>query len=290
MVNDIRQPVIEDYELLASGDGERLERWNGRVILRPESAAVWPWSTPGTLPEWEGRYTGNRATGGEWIWRNPLPSPCVLRHGNLSFLIKPTASKHLGLFPEQASNWEWIREILSRQPAGNKPPRILNLFGYTGGATLVAASAGASVTHVDAAKAMVAWCADNARLSGLREAPIRYIVEDALAFLRKEVRRGNRYEGIVMDPPSYGRGKGGALWKLQEHLPLLLEAAREGLSESPLFLLLNTYSPEMDRIAGAMVSSHLSGLGGSLHGIGLGLTGTLDSRRLPSGVAHRWLP
>jgi 23S rRNA (cytosine1962-C5)-methyltransferase len=204
-------------------------------------------------------------------------------------MVRPTVSKHLGLFPEQAPNWEWIKGLLSREQTGEAPPRVLNLFGYTGGATLAAAAAGASVTHVDAAKAMVTWCSENARLSGLGEKPIRYIVDDALAFLQKEVRRGNRYEGIVMDPPSYGRGKGGTLWKLADHLPLLLGSAVEALSDRPLFLLLNTYSPEMDMIAGSIVADHLSVRGGGVRSIGLGLTGTLDGRHLPAGMAHRWV-
>ena len=157
----------EAYELLASGEGRRLERWNGRVILRPETASTWPWQHHGSLPAWDGRYTSDRATGGFWEWKNPLPDPCVVRHGVLSFLIKPTASKHLGLFPEQAANWDWIAELLRETkcaaPAGSTPPRVLNLFGYTGGATLAAAAAGASVTHVDAARAMVSWCSENAR-------------------------------------------------------------------------------------------------------------------------------
>lgn len=279
---------MEGHKLLASGDGEKLELWNGRVILRPEISAAWQWTSPAKLPDWDGRYSGDRATGGEWIWKNPLPSPSIIRHGSLSFLIRPTASKHLGLFPEQAPNWEWIRTLLSGMPTGN-PTRVLNLFGYTGGATLAAASSGATVTHVDAAKAMVAWCSENARLSGLGEKPIRYIVDDTLSFLRKETRRGNRYDGIVMDPPSYGRGKGGGLWRLSDHLPLLLESALEVLSERPIFLLLNTYSSEFDRIAGEMLASLLSQRGGKVRSVGLGLTGTLDERLLPAGMAHRWL-
>lgn len=258
------------------------------VILRPETAADWPWSDHQPLPAWEGRYSGDRATGGTWEWKKTEPDPCVVRYGKLSFLIRPTRSKHLGLFPEQSANWDWIAETLGKARHLAAPRKVLNLFGYTGGASLAAAGAGAAVTHVDAARAMVEWCSGNARLSGLGEAPIRYIVEDALTFLQREIRRGNRYDGIVMDPPSFGRGKGGELWKLSEHLPFLLDTAQEALSDTPLFLLLNTYSAAIDDLAESMIAKRLSRLGGSVDTVGLGLTGSLDGKWLPLGKAHRW--
>lgn len=281
-------PTFQGYDLLASGDGQRIECWEGRVILRPETAAHWPWAGKNPLPPWEGRYSGAHATGGSWEWKRPLPDPCIVRHGPLSFLIKPTNSKHLGLFPEQAANWKWLRETIAPSLARSSPIKVLNLFGYTGGATLAAASAGASVTHVDSSKAMVNWCSGNARLSGLGEAPIRYIVEDAVTFLQREIRRGNRYDGIVMDPPAFGRGKGGELWKLSEHLPFLLDTAQEALSETPLFLLLNTYSESIDDLAESMISRRLSRLGGCFETVGLGMSGSIDAQWLPLGKAHRW--
>lgn len=280
---------FEGYELLATGEGGRLERWCGRVVLRPETAAGWPWKDPQTLPVWEGRYTGSRATGGKWEWRQPLPEPCIVSRGTLSFLIKPTHSKHLGLFPEQAANWDWIAGVIGGTAPRAEPIRILNLFGYTGGATLAAASSGASVTHVDSVRSMVAWCAENASLSGLGNAPIRYIVDDAVTFLQREIRRGNRYDGIIMDPPAFGRSKRGQLWKLSEHLPFLVDTAQEALSESPLFLLLNTYSDSVDDLAESMISKRLSRLGGSCHVARLGLSGSLNQQFLPMGSAHRWL-
>jgi 23S rRNA (cytosine1962-C5)-methyltransferase len=283
-------PPIDGYELLASGDGQRLERWSDRVILRPETAAPWPWAREAHLPEWDGRYLGTKATGGQWEWRNALPDPCIVRHGALSFRIKPTASKHLGLFPEQADNWNWIISALPEIPQGENPPRVLNLFGYTGGATLAAASAGAAVTHVDASRAMVSWCSENARLSGLGNAPIRYIVEDAILFLQRELRRGNHYDAIIMDPPSFGRGKGGELWKLSEHLPTLLEAAVVALTETPLFILLNTYSEELDSEAGVLLRDVTRESGGTVNTDSLGLVGRLDEAFLPLGKAHRWVP
>lgn len=288
MISEPSSSRFQGYELLASGEGQRLECWGGRVILRPESAAHWAWGDQGILPPLDGHYTGSRTTGGTWKWKQPLPDPCIIRHDALSFLIKPTTSKHLGLFPEQAANWKWITDPISVASARERPVRILNLFSYTGGATLAAAAAGAAVTHVDAARAMVAWCSENARLSGLGEAQIRYIVEDALTFLQREIRRGNRYDGIIMDPPAFGRGKGGELWKISEHLPFLLDTAQEVLSDTPLFLLLNTYSDAIDDLAETMISKRLSRLGGRVDTVGLGLTGSLDGKWLPLGKAHRW--
>ncbi len=277
----------QGYEFLASGDGQRLERWGNRVILRPESNALWPWKDLVSLPSWEGLYSGDRATGGDWKWRSPLPDPCVVRFRQLSFLIKPTRSKHLGLFPEQSSNWDWITRVVRDTQEREAPVRILNLFGYTGGATLTAAAAGASVTHVDSARAMVNWCSENARLSGLGGTSIRYIVEDAVTFLQREIRRGNRYDGIIMDPPSFGRGKRGELWKLSEHLPFLIDTAQEALTENPLFLLLNTYSDSVGDLT-ALITKRLQRLGGSCELIELGLTGALDGNWLPCGMAYRW--
>jgi 23S rRNA (cytosine1962-C5)-methyltransferase len=169
-----------------------------------------------------------------------------------------------------------------------KPPKILNLFGYTGGATLAAAAAGAALTHVDASRAMVTWCSENARLSGLAEAPIRYLVEDSMTFLQREIRRGNRYDAVIMDPPSYGRGKGGQLWKLSEHLPSLLDATLAILSDAPLFILLNTYSDSFDAEAGDMLETMTRFMHGSLKTVPLGLTGRMDGKFLPLGKAHRW--
>ena len=290
MTSPINHPAWNGYELLASGDAQRMERWNNTVILRPESAAMWPWKDRSSLPAWEGCYSGDRATGGTWHWRQNLPDPCTVSYGDLSFLIRPTNSKHLGLFPEQSVNWDWVRKLISDRKHGDESQeiRILNLFGYTGGASLAAAAAGARVTHVDAAKAMVGWCSENALLSDLDKAPIRYIADDALTFLQREIRRGNRYDGIIMDPPSFGRGKKGELWKLSEHLPFLIDTAQEALSEQPLFLLLNTYSDTLDDIAQSMISKRLSRLGGSVETMHLSLIGTMDHQKLPCGLSHRW--
>lgn len=279
--------TFQGYEFLASGDGQRLESWCGVTVLRPESAAIWRWSDSVQLPDWEGLYSGDRATGGRWSWRKPLPEPPIVRYGSICFRIRQGSSKHLGLFPEQAENWDWIRNLLRTGEEAARP-RILNLFGYTGGATLAASRAGAAVTHVDAVRSMVTWCSENARLSQLGEAPIRYIAEDALNFLRREIRRGNRYDGVIMDPPAFGRGRSGELWRLSEHLPGLVEAAQGILSDSPRFILISTYSDSLDDPAEALLSKNLARLGGRCERIGLGLTGRLDRRWLPCGMTHRW--
>ena len=282
------------YELLASGNAQRLERWQGVHVLRPETESPWPWAFPEDLPVWDGMYRGDRATGGVWTWRAPLPDPCIISWEDLNFLVKPTASKHLGLFPEQAPNWLWIRDRIRERSGPHQrdgtAPNVLNLFGYTGAATLAASAAGARVTHVDAARAMVNWCSGNARLSGLGEAPIRYIVEDALTFLLREIRRGMRYDAVIMDPPAFGRGKGGQLWKLSEHLPYLLATAQEVLTEDPLFILLSTYGNSLDDLAENMINKCLLRLGGSCERIELNLTGCLDQQILPCGLSHRWKP
>jgi 23S rRNA (cytosine1962-C5)-methyltransferase len=286
------------YEFLASGSGLRLERWNGIVIQRPESEATWPWINPETLPAWQGYYDGLRATGGRWQWLTPLPDPSFVRHdtlhGTLSFLIRPTASKHLGLFPEQSPNWNWIQETItsaSRTTAHDKKKiNVLNLFGYTGGATLAAAAAGAAVTHVDAARAMVAWCSENARLSGLGSAPIRYVVEDAVKYLHREIRRGSRYDAVILDPPSFGRGKNGELWRLSDHLPSLLKAVQQVLSDTPLFILLNTYSDLINKLDQEPRFLLRNQLGGQCETVELSLRGTLDRQDLPCGICSRWTP
>jgi 23S rRNA (cytosine1962-C5)-methyltransferase len=287
-MSDSPSPALEGYELLASGNGQRLERWNGIIVQRPESSALWPWNNPGALPGWQGHYDGLRAMGGRWQWLAPLPDPCIVRYGALSFLIKPTTSKHLGLFPEQAKNWHWVEETISSAPKRTEPIKVLNLFAYTGAATLAAASAGAAVTHVDTSRAMVNWCSENAKLSDLSAAPIRFVVEDAIKYLQREIRRGNRYDGLIMDPPSFGRGKNGELWKLAEHLPMLLDTAKEALSDKPLFLLLNTYSDLVRELSEDPSSMIEKRLGSSCEVIDLSLCGTLDQREIPCGISYRW--
>ncbi len=280
------------YEFLASGDGQRLERWGGVTVLRPESEALWSWRDRDILTQAQGCYSGNHATGGHWSWRTPLPEPCLVKRGDLTFLIKQTQSKHLGLFPEQAPNWDWITDRIRSCETPENPPKILNLFGYTGAATLAAAASGSSVTHVDSARAMVSWCSENARLSGLDDKPIRYLVEDCLTFLQRELRRGNLYDGIIMDPPTFGRGKNGKIWKLSEHLPYLLDTAQELLSDQPVLLLLNTYGDAINSFGGGIpetvIKKRFERIGGCCEVVGLKLEGSLDGRILPCGTSYRW--
>ncbi|MBQ1230470.1 MAG: class I SAM-dependent methyltransferase, partial [Clostridia bacterium] len=229
----------KDYELLDASDGERLERWGDRILIRPDPQIIW--KGVAKHPLWkraDGIYRRSSSGGGAWV-KNQLPESWNIRYGDLQFLLRPMGFKHTGLFPEQAANWDWFSSLIRN---AGRPIRVLNLFAYTGGATLAAASAGASVVHVDASKGIVAQAKENAALSGLGGAPIRYIVDDCKKFVERESRRGHTYEGIIMDPPSYGRGPNGEVWKLEDSIDELLELTSKLLSDEPLFFLLNSYT------------------------------------------------
>ncbi len=229
----------QDYELLDASDGERLERWGKFVLIRPDPQVIWRGAKSHSM--WERAhavYRRSSSGGGAWQ-QNKLPESWNIGYGDLKFHIHPTGFKHTGLFPEQAANWDWFAELIRR---ANRPIRVLNLFAYTGGATVAAAAAGASVCHVDAAKGMVQAAKNNASLSGLGEAPIRYIVDDCKKFVERELRRGNRYEAVIMDPPSYGRGPTGEVWKIEEAVDELVTLTASLLSDQPLFYLLNSYT------------------------------------------------
>lgn len=226
-----------DFEIINAGNGQKLERWGKYVLLRPDPQAIWPLEKS-VKPDAE--YFRSDTGGGHWEYYAALPEQWNIKYFDLTFLVKPTDFKHTGLFPEQAANWDWIRKLL-KQRMGSEV-RVLNLFAYTGGATCAAAVEGASVTHVDAAKGMVQWAKENAALSGLKDAPIRYLVDDAQKFVARELRRGNKYECIIMDPPSYGRGPGGEMWKIERNLYELVAQAAGLLSDRPLFFLINSYT------------------------------------------------
>ena len=229
----------EDYELLDCGGGEKLERWGKQILVRPDPQAIW--ETPHTNRGWrnaQGRYHRSSSGGGHWD-KDKLPESWVVGYKDLKFQVKPMNFKHTGLFPEQAVNWDFARE---KSKNAERPIRVLNLFAYTGGATVACAAAGAQVCHVDAAKGMVNWARENARVSGLGDAPVRWIIDDALKFVQREARRGRFYDGILMDPPSYGRGPGGEVWKLENELYGLAKACSEALSDDPLFFLINGYT------------------------------------------------
>lgn len=227
----------KDYTVLDAAGGEKLERWGKYTLIRPDPQVIWNTPRGDAWRHADGHYFRSKAGGGHWEAR--LPDQWQISYGELRFLLKPMGFKHTGLFPEQAVNWDWMQTAIRN---AGRPINVLNLFAYTGGATVACAAAGARVTHVDAAKGMVAWAKENAALSGLADKPIRYLVDDCGKFVARELRRGSRYDAILMDPPSYGRGPGGEVWKLEETLYGLLEQAAGLLSDKPLFFLLNSYT------------------------------------------------
>ena len=230
----------QDYEVLDTGGGEKLERWGSVILRRPDPQTIWPQNDPALWRQAQAVYHRSERGGGSWEFLTKLPESWTVRHGELRFRVRPTGFKHTGLFPEQAANWDWMDGLIRR--SGRTDVRVLNLFGYTGGATVACAAAGAHVTHVDAAKGMVQWAKENRELNRLPETSFRFIVEDALRFVQREIRRGSRYDGILMDPPSYGRGPSGEVWKLEDELFGLIDTCAQVLSENPLFFLVNSYT------------------------------------------------
>ena len=228
-----------DYKVIDTSDGEKLERWGKYTLIRPDPQVIW--KSERKNPLWrraDAGYKRSRTGGGAWS-ENTLPESWTISYGELKFKIKPMGFKHTGLFPEQATNWDWFSSLIKE---AGRPIKVLNLFAYTGGATVAAAKAGASVCHVDASKGMVAAAKENAALSGLASAPIRYIVDDCRKFVEREIRRGNKYDGIIMDPPSYGRGPTGEVWKIEESIDDFVALTAGVLSDDPLFFLLNSYT------------------------------------------------
>ncbi len=228
----------KDYEVIETGGGDKLERWSDYILLRPDPQVIWKTDiTKKRLAH--GVYKRSSSGGGHWDFKKALPEQWNVSYRNLKFIVRPTGFKHTGLFPEQAANWDFIDEIIS---SSGREIKVLNLFAYTGGATVAAAAAGASVCHVDASKGMVSWAKDNAKASGLADKPIRYIVDDVLKFVLREQRRGNKYHAIIMDPPSYGRGPNGEIWKLENELYNLVSECVKVLDENPLFFIINSYT------------------------------------------------
>ena len=229
----------KDYTVLDTGDGEKLERWKDITLRRPDPQAIWPKQDPEIWKKADAWYHRSAKGGGEWEFFKRLPEKWTVSYKGLQFYVRPTGFKHTGLFPEQAVNWDWMSGIIRK---AKRPLKVLNLFGYTGGATIACAAAGAHVTHVDAAKGMVQWAGDNRKLSGIDESSVRWIIDDALKFVQREQRRGNFYDGILMDPPSYGRGPGGEVWKLENELYGLVSACEKVLSQDAVFMLINSYT------------------------------------------------
>ena len=280
----------KDYELLDCSEGERLERWGKVILIRPDPQIIW--STPKDHPMWkhaDARYVRSSQGGGHWEYRRELPEFWKINYKDLTFKISPTGFKHTGLFPEQAVNWDMMREKIKAAKAEGREVRVLNLFAYTGGATVAAASAGASVCHVDAAKGMVHWARENAELSSLNEKPIRWIVDDCKKFVEREIRRGSKYDAVILDPPSYGRGPGGEVWKLEEHVYELVSLVSEVLTDDPLFVLLNSYTTGLSASTMAYVlGSAMKKFGGKVEAEEIGLPVTQSGMTLPCGSSAIW--
>ncbi len=277
----------KDYEVIDTSCGEKLERWGRYILLRPDPQVIW--KTEKTVPEWNrlnGHYHRSSKGGGEWEFFK-LPQEWTISYRELNFRLKPFSFKHTGLFPEQAVNWDWCGERIRQ---ANRPVKVLNLFAYTGGATLAAASAGASVTHVDASKGMVTWAKENAAASHLEDAPIRWLVDDCVKFVEREIRRGSKYDGIIMDPPSYGRGPKGEIWKIEESIYPFVELASRLLSDDALFFLINSYTTGLQP---AVLSYMLNTViqkkrGGEVQSSEIGLPVSSNGLVLPCGATGRW--
>lgn len=277
----------KDYEILDTSSGEKLERWGDYLLVRPDPQVIW--KTPKKNPGWKkhnGHYYRNSKGGGEWEFFH-LPNQWTVGYGRLTFHLKPFAFKHTGLFPEQAVNWDWFSEKIKK---ARRPVNILNLFAYTGGATLAAAAAGASVTHVDASKGMVSWAKENAASSGLDKAPVRWLVDDCVKFVEREIRRGNRYDGIIMDPPSYGRGPKGELWKIEDSLYSFMKLCAELLSKDPLFFLINSYTTGLQPavLSYLLHSIIVKKAGGKVLAKEIGIPVRDSGLILPCGSSGRW--
>ena len=281
-----------DYEVIDCSKGEKLERWGEYLLVRPDPQVIW--DTPRTDGRWKkknGHYHRSSKGGGEWEFIH-LPQEWSIEYRSLTFRLKPFSFKHTGLFPEQAVNWDWFSSIIkdARAKAPDKPFKVLNLFAYTGGATLAAAAAGASVTHVDASKGMVSWAKENAIASGLSDAPIRWLVDDCVKFVEREIRRENTYDGIIMDPPSYGRGPKGEIWKIEENIFPFICLAAKLLSKDSRFFLVNSYTTGLQpAVLTYMIHTALvPQLDGHVESSEIGLPVTTSGLVLPCGASGRW--
>ena len=280
----------KDYELLDASDGERLERWGKYILVRPDPQIIW--KNAARHVSWtraDGIYRRSANGGGGWI-KQKTPEYWDISYDRLGlkFRLKPMGFKHTGLFPEQAANWDWFSDLIKKS---DRPIKVLNLFAYTGGATVAAAKAGAQVVHVDASKGMVAMAKENAALSGLENAPIRYIVDDCKKFVEREIRRGNRYDGIIMDPPSYGRGPSGEVWKLEDSIDEFVGLVSQVLSDEPLFFLINSYTTGLSPLTMSYILDMKvrSRYGGKIESGELGLRVTETNGVLPCGASSRWM-
>jgi len=277
----------KDYEIIDCGDGMKYERWGDIFLLRPDPQVIWPFSKPVPLDKLHAKYSRSESGGGAWEYFKKMPSEWSISWRNLNFIVRPMGFKHTGLFPEQATNWQWMTDKIT---SANRPINVLNLFGYTGAATVACASVGAAVCHVDAAKNMVAQGKENLAASQLSDAPVRWIVDDCIKFVEREIRRGRKYDAIIMDPPSYGRGPGGEIWKLENELFPLVELCAQVLSEKPLFVLINSYTTGLQPLVlrNILTKCIASRFGGTVCAEEVGLPVTEGGIILPCGASGRW--
>ena len=276
-----------DFEVIDASDGEKLERWGKYTLVRPDPQVIWKTARGDTWRKASAVYHRSKKGGGEWEKRSLPEERWSISYGDLRFHVRPTNFKHTGLFPEQAVNWDWMQNKIK---AAKRPVNVLNLFAYTGGATLACAAAGASVCHVDASKGIVSWARENAELSGLGDRPIRWIVDDCRKFVERELRRGNRYDGILMDPPSYGRGPDGEVWKLEDEVYGLVELCAGLLSDNAIFFLLNSYTTGLSpSVTGYLLSMLIKKQrGGSVSSDEIGLPVRESGLVLPCGATAIW--
>ena len=276
----------KDYEVIDCSKGEKLERWGDYILVRPDPQVIW--DTPRKEKGWHkmnAHYHRSKKGGGECEFFD-LPQQCSIHYRSLTFQLKPFSFKHTGLFPEQAANWDWFSELIKK---AGRPVKVLNLFAYTGGATIAAAAAGASVTHVDASKGMVTWAKENAASSGLADAPIRWIVDDCVKFVEREIRRGNHYDAIIMDPPSYGRGPKGEIWKIEESIHPLVKLCAQLLVDRPLFFLINSYTTGLQpAVLSYLIGTELKRFPGKVTADEIGLPVSSNGLTLPCGASGRF--
>lgn len=277
----------KDYEIIDAGSDEKLERWGNTLLLRPDPQAIWPMESRNQV---DARYIRSSSGGGHWMFFKKLPESWTISYDDLRFIVRPTGFKHTGLFPEQAVNWDFMREIVKKHIEFTvKPFRVLNLFAYTGGATCALAAAGAEVVHVDAAKGIVTWAKNNLAESGLADRPVRFIVDDVMKFVQREKRRGREYEGILMDPPSYGRGPDGEMWRIEAGLYPLVRECAELLSENAGFFIINSYTTGLaPAVLRNVLKVALGSKGGKIDAQEIGLPITNNSLVLPCGCTARW--
>jgi len=276
----------KDYEILDMANGEKLERWKDVILARPDPQIIWKQkSFPSKWKEANARYHRSTSGGGGWKFEKKMPDAWKVKYKDLTFQIKPMGFKHTGLFPEQAVNWDWMMDKIKKE---NRPIRVLNLFAYTGGATVACLAAGASVCHVDSSKGMVTWAKENVTASGLADKSVRYIIDDVVKFVNREIRRGNVYDAIIMDPPSYGRGANGEVWKFEENISDLVNLCTKVLSDNPLFFLINSYTTGISStVLENILKLNISKKGKFSSGeIGLPMTGS--DLILPCGIFGRW--